>query len=63
MKTDESKALYRGRKVLAERPNAILKHEFGLRRMPVRSQDRVETVGWMVALMITMREFRNHWLN
>lgn len=63
MATEAAGALYRGRKALAERPNAILKTTFGLDRLPVRGRDRVECVAWLVAVMITLREFRHHWLN
>lgn len=63
MGSDAVAARYRGRKALAERPNAILKVGFGLDRLPVRGHERVECVAWLVAVMITLREFRRHWLN
>jgi transposase len=63
METPEAKADYRGRKALAERPNAILKTTFGVDRLPVRGHDRVECFAWFVALMLTLHEFRHHWVN
>jgi transposase len=63
MQTDDAKALYRGRKALAERPNAVLKNDFGLDRLPVRGHARVECVAYLAAVMFTLREFRRHWLN
>lgn len=63
MATVEAGEAYRGRKALAERPNAILKSTFGLDRLTVRGRERVECVAWLVAVMVTIREHRQHWLN
>lgn len=63
MQTPEAKAEYRGRKVLSERPNAILKSTFEVRRLPVRGNDRVESFAWLLAVMVTLHEFRDHWVN
>lgn len=63
VETEESKAVYRGRKALAERPNAILKDTFHLDRLTVRGRERVECVAWLIAVMITLHEHRKHWLN
>lgn len=63
VETEESKAVYRGRKALAERPNAILKDTYQLDRLTVRGRERVECVAWLIAVMITLHEHRRHWLN
>jgi hypothetical protein len=63
VETEASRSVYRGRKALAERPNAILKDTYRLDRLTVRGQDRVECVAWLIAVMITLREHRKHWLN
>lgn len=63
VETASSKAVYRGRKALAERPNAILKDRFKMDRLPVRGRERVESVAWLVAVLITLHEHRAHWLN
>lgn len=55
--------MYRARKVLAERPNAILKSVLNLDRLTVRGQARVEGFALLVAIMINLHEHRAHWLN
>lgn len=63
MDTEEARELYRGRKVLAERPNAIMKTWMALDRLPVRGLERVECLMLLVAIMINLHEHRAHWLN
>jgi transposase len=61
--TEANKTLYKGRKALAERPNATFKDRMGLDRMPVRGLNRVECVARLAAVVITLYEFRRRWVN
>ncbi len=63
MKTPESREVYRERKAIAERPHAFFKGLFGLRQMPVRGAENVETMFVMASLAFTIHELRKHWLN
>ena len=63
MGTEQARDAYRGRKALAERPNAIVKGWMNLDRLPVRSLERVEGMMLLVAIMLNLHEHRRHWLN
>lgn len=63
MATEQAREIYRSRKALAERPNAIVKATMLLHRLPVRGLERVEGLMLLVAIMINLHEHRRHWLN
>jgi transposase len=63
MGTQQAADTYRGRKALAERPNAIIKATMGMRKLPVRGLERVEGLMVIVAIMINLHEHRRIWLN
>jgi transposase len=63
MATEQAREVYRGRKALAERPNAIVKTWMGLDRLPVRGLERVEGLMVLAAIMLNLHEHRRHWLN
>ena len=63
MESSEAHEIYRGRKALSERPNAIVKTMYGLRQLPVRGQARIECLTLLMAIMIDLYEHQNLWLN
>lgn len=61
--TEEAREIYRARKALAERPNAIVKARMKLERLTVRGLGRVEGFMLLVAIVLNVHEHRRHWLN
>ncbi len=63
MESPTAREIYRGRKALSERPNAIVKTTFQLRQLPVRGRARVECMALLMAIMIDLYEHQKLWLN